>query len=83
MFKKVKNFELRGRICAIVATERLERLDILCGQNTKRFTKVFVFQNNQQNIEVMQMESITTLYCIKCHLKMQEVFVESDSPKEI
>ena len=28
MFKKVKKLELRGRICAVVATERLERMDI-------------------------------------------------------
>ena len=35
MFKKVKKIELRGRICAIAATERLERMDILSSQNTK------------------------------------------------
>ena len=35
MFKKVKKFELRGRICAVVATERIERMVILSGQNTE------------------------------------------------
>ena len=35
MFKKVKKFELCGRIYAVVATERLERMDILSGQNTE------------------------------------------------
>ena len=38
MFKKVKKrFELRGRICAAVATQRFERMNILSGQNTKSF----------------------------------------------
>ena len=31
--KKKKKFELRGRICEVVATERFERMDILSGQN--------------------------------------------------
>ena len=35
MFNKVKKFELCGRICAAAATERLERMDILSGQNTE------------------------------------------------
>ena len=35
MFKKVKKFDLRGRICAVAATERLIRMDILSGQNTE------------------------------------------------
>ena len=35
MFKKVKKYELRERIYAVVASERLERMDILSGQNTK------------------------------------------------
>ena len=35
MFKKVKKFELRGRIYVVVATERFERMDILSGQNTE------------------------------------------------
>ena len=30
---KVKKFELHGRICAAVATERLEKMDILSGKN--------------------------------------------------
>ena len=34
MFKKVKKIELRGRICAVDATGRFERMDILSGQNT-------------------------------------------------
>ena len=33
MFKKVKKFELRGRIYVVVATERFEIMDILRGQN--------------------------------------------------
>ena len=35
MFKQVKIFELRGCTCVVVATERLERMDILSGQNTE------------------------------------------------
>ena len=35
MFIKVKKIELRGCICAVVATKRLERMDILSGQNTE------------------------------------------------
>ena len=32
MFKKVKRIELLGHICAVVATERFERMDILSCQ---------------------------------------------------
>ena len=39
MFKKVRKFELRGRICAVVATECYERMDILSGQNIKSVKK--------------------------------------------
>ena len=35
MFKKVKKFEFRGRICAVVATECFERMDILSVQNAE------------------------------------------------
>ena len=35
MFKKVKKLKLRGRIYAVVATERFERMDILTEQNTE------------------------------------------------
>ena len=34
MFNKVNKFKLRGRIYAVVATERFERIDILRGKNT-------------------------------------------------
>ena len=34
MFKKEKKLKLRGRIYAVVATERFEKIDILSGQNT-------------------------------------------------
>ena len=42
MFKKVKKLKLRGRIYAVVATERFERIDILCGQNTERINYFFL-----------------------------------------
>ena len=35
MLKKVKQFELRGRIYAGFAIERFERMYILSGQNTE------------------------------------------------
>ena len=35
MFKNVKKFELRRRISAVAATERLERMNMLSGQNTE------------------------------------------------
>ena len=35
MFKKVKKFELRGRMCAVVATECFERMEKLSSQNTE------------------------------------------------
>ena len=35
MFKIVKKFELRGRICEVIATERFGRMDILSGQNSE------------------------------------------------
>ena len=34
MFRKVKKSELCGRLCAVAATERLERMEILSDQNT-------------------------------------------------
>ena len=37
MFKKVKKIELRGRICAVVATEHFERMDILSESVNKHF----------------------------------------------
>ena len=39
---KIKKFKLRGRIYAVVATERFERMDILRGKNTDGiFLQVF------------------------------------------
>ena len=42
MFKKVKKFELRVRICEIVAIERFERMDILSGQNAESVNSKFL-----------------------------------------
>ena len=42
MFKKVKKIELRGHICEVIATERLERMDILSGQNTESFKTILL-----------------------------------------
>ena len=49
MFNKVKKFELRRRICVVVATECLERMDILNGQNTESVI-TFTFNKNESNI---------------------------------
>ena len=43
MLKKVKRFELRGRICVVVATECLERMDILSGQNNESVKNNMVY----------------------------------------
>ena len=40
MFKKVKKIKIRGRICTVVATKCLERMDILSGQNAKSVNKI-------------------------------------------
>ena len=45
MFKKIKRFELYGRICAVVATEQLERMDIFSSQNTES-VKCQIFRHN-------------------------------------
>ena len=42
MFKKVKKFELRRRICAVAATERFKRMDLLSGQNAESVELIFM-----------------------------------------
>ena len=52
MFKKVKKIELCGRICAVVATERFERMDISSGQNTESVKIIFILKLNiLENVE--------------------------------
>ena len=54
--KKENKFELRVRICVVVASERFERMDILSGQNTEivkvRYNGLKVGYNGLNGLEV-------------------------------
>ena len=50
MLKKVKKFELCRCICAVVTTERFERMDIFSGQNTE---SVNIYQTLQFFLKIV------------------------------
>ena len=61
MFKKVKKFELHGRICAAVATGRLERMDILSGKNQANLKKIIKY-NTILEILINKVKNIKGYY---------------------